>query len=88
MHLGVDTSKDEHEPNATRVRRTLPALPRPHHAPLSPTDLRAMLEALPDGLLGARDRALLLVGFAAALRRAELGALDATIFVKERVGPF
>ena len=45
-------------------------------APLSPTDLRAMLEALPSTTLGVRDRALLLVGFAAALRRAELVALD------------
>jgi integrase len=44
-------------------------------AALSPSDLRAMIEALPEGLLGARDRALLLVGFPAALRRAELMAL-------------
>jgi site-specific recombinase XerD len=55
-------------------------------APLSPADLRAMIEALPDGLLGARDRALLLVGFAAALRRAELVALDATHIAWHREG--
>lgn len=47
-------------------------------APLSPIDLRAMLEALPSTVLGVRDRALLLVGFAAALRRAELVALEVT----------
>jgi len=45
-------------------------------APLSPMDLRAMLEALPSTVLGVRDRALLLLGFAAALRRAELVAVE------------
>src|ERR1700722_3849662 len=40
-------------------------------------DLRSMLVALPEGALRAhRDRALLLLGFAAALRRSELAALD------------
>jgi integrase len=34
-----------------------------------------MVAALPDDLAGVRDRALLLVGFAAALRRSELVAL-------------
>jgi integrase len=38
-------------------------------------DLRAMLQALPVGLLGVRDRALLLIGFAGAFRRSELVAL-------------
>jgi integrase len=35
-----------------------------------------MVAALPDGLLGVRDRALLLVGFAGAFRRSELVSLD------------
>jgi len=40
-------------------------------------DLRVMVESLdPVSLLGVRDRALLLLGFAAALRRSELVALD------------
>lgn len=39
-------------------------------------DLRRMIEAAPDSLIGARDRALLLLGFAGALRRSELVALD------------
>ncbi|MDE2099705.1 MAG: tyrosine-type recombinase/integrase [Patescibacteria group bacterium] len=39
-------------------------------------DLRRMVETLPQGLLGIRDRALLLVGFAGALRRSELVGLD------------
>jgi integrase len=37
---------------------------------------RAMARATPDGVVGLRDRAILLVGFAGALRRSELVALD------------
>lgn len=37
--------------------------------------LKRMLEQLPNSLVGIRDRALLLVGFAAALRRSELVGL-------------
>jgi site-specific recombinase XerD len=40
-------------------------------------DIRAMVETLPDTLLGVRDRALLLIGFAGAFRRSELVSLDA-----------
>ena len=43
--------------------------------PILPADLARMVEAIPDDVIGLRDRALLLVGFAAALRRAELAAL-------------
>ena len=35
-----------------------------------------MIAAMPDGLLGVRDRALLLVGFMGAFRRSELVGLD------------
>ncbi len=45
-------------------------------APISVPLLRRMIEAAPPGPAGARDRALLLVGFAAALRRSELVGLD------------
>lgn len=38
--------------------------------------LRRLLSVLPDGLLGLRDRALLTLGWAGALRRSELVALD------------
>jgi integrase len=38
--------------------------------------LIAMVETLPDTLIGIRDRALLLVGFAGAFRRSELVSLD------------
>jgi hypothetical protein len=39
-------------------------------------DVRRMIEALPDNLLGRRDRALLLLGFAGGFRRSELAALE------------
>jgi integrase len=45
-------------------------------APLTVALLRRVVEALPEDLVGHRDRALLLVGFAGALRRSELVALD------------
>ncbi len=38
-------------------------------------DLRSVIAALPDNLLGKRDRALLLIGFASAMRRSELARL-------------
>jgi site-specific recombinase XerD len=38
--------------------------------------LRAMVNGLPDTMVGIRDRSLLLLGFSAALRRSELVALD------------
>ena len=39
--------------------------------------LRNAVAALPDTLVGKRDRALLLIGFTAALRRSELVGLEA-----------
>ncbi|GAD55827.1 tyrosine-type recombinase/integrase [Limimaricola cinnabarinus] len=43
---------------------------------IGPDDLRAMLATLGHDLRGLRDRAMLLVGFAGALRRSELVGLD------------
>jgi integrase len=45
-------------------------------SPLLTADLRRMAGALDEGVMGARDRALLLVGFAGAFRRSELVGLD------------
>lgn len=45
-------------------------------APILPAQLAAMLALTPDTLLGARDRAMLLLGWAGAFRRSELVALD------------
>lgn len=39
-------------------------------------ELRAVIEALPAGLRGVRDRAVLLLAFAGALRRSEVVGLD------------
>ena len=47
-------------------------------APLLRDDLGFVIERMDDSLRATRDRALLLIGFAAALRRAELVALSVT----------
>lgn len=44
--------------------------------PLSAPDLRRMVDAMPSGLIGLRDRALILLGFAGGFRRSELVALN------------
>ncbi|MBZ5580506.1 MAG: site-specific integrase [Acidobacteriia bacterium] len=44
-------------------------------APALTDDIRAMVEGTKGGLIGLRDRALILLGFAGALRRSELVAL-------------
>ena len=56
------------------IRRTM-GTAQTQKAPLMGTELRQVLDTLPPGLLGTRDRALLLVGFAGAFRRAELVGL-------------
>ena len=65
------------------IRETLRGIGRTHgsrgrrSAALTTTELRALSRACNPGLPGDRDRALLLVAFAGALRRSELVALDA-----------
>lgn len=44
--------------------------------PATTVVVRAMIEALPSGLLGVRDRALIALGFAGGFRCSELVALD------------
>jgi site-specific recombinase XerD len=56
------------------IRRTEGIAPAQKAAATTDT-LRAMLRHLPAGLLGIRDRALLLLGFAGAFRRSELVGL-------------
>ena len=67
------------------IRRTIGTAPR-QARPVMVEDLRAMLAALPDDLHGLRDRALLLVGFAAGMRRSELVALDVADVAEEAEG--
>lgn len=62
----------------TAVRTVWQGIRRAHgvapqgKAPAVTAVVRRMVDALPEGLLGVRDRALLLVGFAGAFRRSEL----------------
>jgi hypothetical protein len=52
------------------------------NSPLMTATLRRAMRALPDNLMGARDCALLLIGFAGGLRRSELASLE----VRQRDG--
>jgi integrase len=55
-----------------RTRGTAPA----QKSPTLTDDIRAMVDAAHSGMIGARDRGLILLGFASAFRRSELVALD------------
>jgi integrase len=57
------------------IRRTIGTAPTPKAAALT-DQIRTMVDAADDGTIGARDRALILLGFAGAFRRSELVALD------------
>lgn len=57
------------------IRRKLGTRPNPKTA-LHTRQIREMMRAMPDDLLGTRDAALLLIGFAGALRRSEIVALN------------
>ncbi len=57
------------------IRRTLGVAPV-QKAPALTEDVRAMVGAADAGLIGVRDRAMLLLGFAGAFRRSELVGLD------------
>lgn len=45
-------------------------------SPVLTRDIKAMINTLPNSLLGIRDRALLLIGFAGGFRRSEIVGLD------------
>ncbi len=57
------------------IRRTLGTAPL-QKTPALTEDIRAMVAVVDGGLIGLRDRALILLGFAGAFRRSELVALD------------
>ncbi|HYZ22265.1 MAG TPA: site-specific integrase, partial [Rhodopila sp.] len=65
-----------------RVRHTLRGIHRQHGVParqaaaLTTAEIRQLVATCDDGLRGLRDRALLLLGYAGALRRAELVAIE------------
>lgn len=57
------------------IRRALGIAPT-QKAPALTADIRAMVDVTDAGLIGARDRAIILLGFAGAFRRAEVVGLD------------
>jgi site-specific recombinase XerD len=57
------------------IRRTMGTAPAQKTAALT-ADIRTMVDVADDGTIGARDRALILLGFAGAFRRSELVGLD------------
>jgi integrase len=65
------------------IRRTLGSAPAQKNAAIT-AEVRAMVETVsPTSLIGNRDRALLLVGFAGAFRRSELVSLDVADVVSQ-----
>jgi integrase len=62
--------------NTLRRLRVEHGTPARGKAPLLTEDLKKIVSAIPDTLAGTRDRALLLLGFAGAMRRRELVSLD------------
>jgi site-specific recombinase XerD len=57
------------------IRRALGTAPAQKSAALT-EDIRAMIDATDTGVIGVRDGAIILLGFAGAFRRSELVALD------------
>jgi integrase len=76
--IGLATSATAHDVVRAVVRDTRRELgvAQPQKTALEIDALRTVIAAIPEGLRGLRDRALLLVGWAAALRRSELVALE------------
>ena len=69
-------------PGHPAIRETLQGVARRHGRPVRPAaaltsvEIRQLIAGCREDLAGLRDRALLLVGFAGALRRSELVAID------------
>jgi integrase len=84
---GYDTPTKEEAVRLVRrgVRRTLGTAQR-QVRPLTVPELRRMVGGLGSDPAGCRDRALLLLGFAGALRRSELVGLDVADFTEGNDG--
>lgn len=78
-HKAVGLESQTHHPMVTNtmkgIRRTLGTAPA-QKSPTLTDDIRAMVDAADPGIIGVRDRALILLGFAGAFRRSELVGLD------------
>lgn len=77
-HKAVGLESPTHSPMVSNtmkgIRRTL-GTAAVQKAPTLTGDIRAMVDATDAGIIGARDRALILLGFAGAFRRSELVGL-------------
>jgi site-specific recombinase XerD len=73
--IKLDTSSAAFRDVWRGIRRTH-AVPANKKAPLLTARLRRAIATLPGTLAGRRDRAMLLIGFGAALRRSELAGLE------------
>jgi site-specific recombinase XerD len=81
-----DPTETEHVRTALRgIRRTLRTATR-QKAPATAEILAAMLSHCPQTLTGKRDRAILALGFAAALRRSEMAALNVEDLTQDKDG--
>jgi site-specific recombinase XerD len=78
-HKAVGLESPTHHPMVTNtmkgIRRTL-GTASVQKTPAVTDDIRAMVDVTDAGLIGSRDRALVLLGFAGAFRRSELVGLD------------
>jgi integrase len=78
-HKATGLESPTHDPMVKNtmkgIRRTLGTAPV-QKAPTLTEDIKAMVEATDAGLIGVRDRAIVLLGFAGAFRRSELVAMD------------
>ena len=87
-HLGASHAS----PRTAAVKAVLQGIRRRHgsapaqKSPLSLEELRRMVEPLSDRPIDVRDRALLLLGFAGALRRSEIVGLDWHHLTEDRDG--
>ena len=78
-HRAVNAETPTHAPlvvNTMKGIRRMRGTAPDQKVPTLTDDIRAMVAATDNGLPGARDRALLLLGFATAMRRSELVALE------------
>jgi integrase len=76
----------------TAIRATIKGIARNHGMPsrraaaLTADDVQHLCEVCDDALTGKRDRALILLGFAGALRRSELVGVDVDHITRTRAG--
>ncbi len=78
-HKAVGLESPTHSPIVANTMKGIRRMKGTAACQKSPTltdDIRAMVDATDSGLIGARDRALILLGFAGAFRRSELVGLD------------